>query len=80
MCVHLKVTGGSNGIGREICFQLALEGCNVAVLDVDGVGAERTCHDVRRLGVKAEPYKVSVSTSHRRWLNIQLINIHRFQN
>lgn len=56
--LYLKVTGGGNGIGREICLQLAMEGCNVAVLDVDASGAERTCDDIRRLGVTAMPYKV----------------------
>lgn len=55
-----KVTGGSNGIGREICLQLAMEGCNIAVLDVDMRGAERTCCDIRQLGVTAMPYKVCV--------------------
>lgn len=54
----LKVTGGSNGIGREICLQLAKDGCNVAILDMDLCGAERTCHDIRQFGVTAIPYKV----------------------
>lgn len=79
-CVHLKVTGGSNGIGREICLQLASNGCNVAILDVDVVGAERTCHDVRKFGVKAKPYKVSVLLIVDGSADIRMINIRRFSN
>lgn len=63
----LKVTGGGNGIGREICLQLATEGCNVAVLDVDACGAERTCDDIRRLGVAAMPYKVRLLINTGEW-------------
>lgn len=60
-CVHkFKVSGGSNGIGREICLELAKDGCNIAVLDVDFKGAENTCQDIRMLGAKAMPYKANI--------------------
>lgn len=39
-------------------MELAREGCNIAVLDMDLSGAERTCHDIRQLGVNAMPYEV----------------------
>jgi 3-oxoacyl-[acyl-carrier protein] reductase len=36
------VTGGASGIGEAICLRLAEEGARVAVLDVNGQGAELT--------------------------------------
>lgn len=76
-----KVTGGSNGIGREICLQLAMDGCNVAVLDLDAHGAERTCCDIRQFGVTAMPYKVFFFSfvSRRFWLNL-ILHLSRFLN
>lgn len=53
------VTGGSNGIGREICLELARNGCNVACLDLDLDAAEKLCVDMRAMGVKANAYQVS---------------------
>lgn len=55
-----QVTGGSNGIGREICLELARCGCNVAILDVDLDAAHRVCNELRAIGVEANAYKVSV--------------------
>lgn len=53
------VTGGSNGLGREICFQLARNGCHVAVVDLDTVNGEKTVQDLhQQYGVKAKFYKV----------------------
>lgn len=52
------MTGGSNGIGREICLELARCGCNVACLDVDLEAAESLCTELRELGVLANAYKV----------------------
>lgn len=54
------VTGGSNGIGREICLELARNGCNIACLDVDLEGAKKMCDELKSFGVKANPYKVIV--------------------
>lgn len=53
------MTGGSNGIGREICLELARSGCNVACLDVDLDAARKLCAELRMLGVKANAYQVS---------------------
>lgn len=52
------MTGGSNGIGREICLELARSGCNVACLDVDLEAAQKLCDELKLLGVKANAYKV----------------------
>lgn len=35
------VTGGANGIGRAVARRLARQGDSVAILDVDGAGAQR---------------------------------------
>lgn len=58
------MTGGSNGIGREICLELARCGCNVACLDVDFDAAKQLCNELRRLGVKANAYKVNCHKFH----------------
>lgn len=55
-----QVTGGSNGIGREICVELARCGCNIACLDIDFDAAEELCKELRQRGIKANAYKVIV--------------------
>ncbi|XP_035793292.1 17-beta-hydroxysteroid dehydrogenase 13-like isoform X2 [Anopheles albimanus] len=55
------VTGGGNGLGRALCLRLAQEGCNVAVVDIDMVGAQRTVTDVRKLGVKSEAFLADIA-------------------
>lgn len=55
------VTGGGNGLGREIALQLSREGCNIAIVDVDSVGAEQTSMDCRELGTMARFYICDVS-------------------
>lgn len=52
------MTGGSNGIGREICLELARCGCSIACLDLDLDAAKQLCMKLRQLGVKANAYKV----------------------
>ncbi|XP_055643803.1 estradiol 17-beta-dehydrogenase 11-like [Toxorhynchites rutilus septentrionalis] len=56
------ITGGGNGLGREIALQLAGKGCNVIVVDVDLKSAEDTCVVLRKLNVKAHAYRVDVSS------------------
>lgn len=54
------MTGGGNGIGREICLELARCGCNVACLDLYFDAAKELCTKLRQLGVKANAYKVNI--------------------
>lgn len=56
------VTGGGNGLGREICLKLAAQGCNIGVVDIDGKAAEDTAEEIRNLGLKAKAYKVDVTS------------------
>ncbi len=51
------VTGGAGGIGQGICRVLAAEGAAVAVVDVDGAGAEKVAADLgggRAVGLQAD--------------------------
>ncbi|XP_058816330.1 17-beta-hydroxysteroid dehydrogenase 13-like [Topomyia yanbarensis] len=56
------VTGGGNGLGREIALLLADKGCNIVVVDIDMRSAERTCDELRSKNVKAFAYQVDVSS------------------
>jgi NAD(P)-dependent dehydrogenase (short-subunit alcohol dehydrogenase family) len=47
------VSGGGEGIGRELALSFARAGLSVAILDVDGEAAEMTADAARDFGVKA---------------------------
>jgi NAD(P)-dependent dehydrogenase (short-subunit alcohol dehydrogenase family) len=47
------VTGGAAGIGRAIALKLAREGCDIALLDIDGAAAQATAAEIRALGREA---------------------------
>ncbi len=56
------VTGGSRGIGRGICFELAREGCNIIVNYVSSTDkAIKTVTEIKCLGVDAYALKADVS-------------------
>jgi NAD(P)-dependent dehydrogenase (short-subunit alcohol dehydrogenase family) len=55
------VTGGANGLGKEICRELAKLGCNVAVVDIDFISAKETAESLRTFGIVSKAYKVDVS-------------------
>ncbi|XP_062555712.1 estradiol 17-beta-dehydrogenase 11-like [Armigeres subalbatus] len=57
------VTGGANGLGRQIAIELAKEGCHVAVADLDEHGAAKTVLELRYYGVKAAAYCVDVASA-----------------
>jgi 2-hydroxycyclohexanecarboxyl-CoA dehydrogenase len=55
------VTGGSSGIGREICRQFADENIRaLAIFDVDEAGAQETISIIGESGSKIFAYKVDV--------------------
>jgi NAD(P)-dependent dehydrogenase (short-subunit alcohol dehydrogenase family) len=55
------VTGAGSGIGAAVAFRLASEGAQVAVADIDHLGADRTVHLIREAGGHAEAITVDVS-------------------
>lgn len=54
-----QVTGGANGLGRAICFELAKKGCHVVIADADIIGAKQTSEELKNLNIKSEAYHVS---------------------
>ena len=44
------ITGGANGIGRAIGFELARQGAAIALIDVDAAAAEATAAELRATG------------------------------
>lgn len=54
------VTGGANGIGKAIATELAKEGCNVVVVDLDQTNGEKTAQELKRYNVQSVAYKVKI--------------------
>ena len=57
------VTGGARGLGRQAALALAETGANVAICDLLEEEGERTCQEIRTLGVQSLCGKVDVTTS-----------------
>ncbi len=57
------VTGGGRGIGRAISLDLAAEGANVVIADLNLEDAQSTAKEVTALGRKALPFKADVTSS-----------------
>jgi glucose 1-dehydrogenase len=56
------VTGGSRGIGRGICLELAKEGCNIVVNDIlDDSKVAETVQELQTLNVEAYAIKADVA-------------------
>jgi NAD(P)-dependent dehydrogenase (short-subunit alcohol dehydrogenase family) len=55
------VTGGASGIGRGICLALARQGAGVAVVDLNGQGAEAVASEVAATGVQSVAVTVDVT-------------------
>src|SRR5690349_21217130 len=47
------VTGGASGMGASTCHELGRRGHAVAVLDIDGEGAQRVAEELRAGGATA---------------------------
>lgn len=54
------VTGGANGLGKELCARFARLGCKIAVADLDLTNAEKTVQEILDKGIckAAQAYKV----------------------
>lgn len=55
------VTGGGQGIGKSITLRLAQEGAHVAVCDIKQDIADACAAEIRKLGVKSQPYICNVA-------------------
>uniref|UniRef100_A0A7C5UX21 SDR family oxidoreductase n=1 Tax=Ignisphaera aggregans TaxID=334771 RepID=A0A7C5UX21_9CREN len=55
------VTGGARGIGAAIAYRFGLEGCRVAIIDVDEDAASYRVKDFREKGIEAMYLKADVS-------------------
>ena len=55
------VTGGASGMGEAICHELGRRGNKIAVLDIDGEGAQRVSEALRADGVTAVAVAADVS-------------------
>jgi hypothetical protein len=58
------VTGGGSGMGRELCLQLATEGCHVALCDVSPEALEQTqahCVEAAPAGTRITTFEADVS-------------------
>ncbi|KAL7022985.1 hypothetical protein ACKWTF_012447 [Chironomus riparius] len=53
------VTGGSNGLGQQICIKLAQQGCNVIIADISS--ASKTMLKLQPYKIKSREYKIDVS-------------------
>lgn len=56
------VTGGGNGLGRALCFRLAREGCNIAIVDIDIKSATNTAHEIEEaFKVQCKAFQCDIS-------------------
>jgi short-subunit dehydrogenase len=55
------ITGAGSGIGRELAYGLARQGCKLALSDVNAEGLAETAAHARRLGVQVSESLVNVA-------------------
>jgi NAD(P)-dependent dehydrogenase (short-subunit alcohol dehydrogenase family) len=54
------VTGGAEGMGKEVCRYLAAAGASVAVADINVPGAQQTAREIAESGSKARAYALNL--------------------
>ncbi|MEM1644726.1 MAG: SDR family oxidoreductase [Ignisphaera sp.] len=47
------ITGGARGIGAAIAYRLGLEGCSIAILDIDKVAGEYRVNEFKSRGIES---------------------------
>lgn len=57
------ITGGGQGIGREIAILLASEGSSIVLADINYKMAEATAKEIEALGVETFPCEIDVTDS-----------------
>ena len=57
----MLLTGGASGIGRAIALRLGEEGCRVAIVDLDGAGAEAAAAEIRAGGGEARAFVTDIT-------------------
>lgn len=56
------VTGGANGLGRQIAMRLASEKCNIVIADLDEVNGRQTAIEItEKFGVHCEAFCVDLT-------------------
>ncbi|MFN9525521.1 MAG: SDR family NAD(P)-dependent oxidoreductase [Pseudomonadaceae bacterium] len=55
------ITGAGSGIGRALAYQLARQGCHLALSDVNVEGLQETVEQARKLGVTVSHQRVDVA-------------------
>jgi NAD(P)-dependent dehydrogenase (short-subunit alcohol dehydrogenase family) len=55
------ITGAASGIGKSLAKGLAEAGSHIVVADINESGAQRTCEEIRKIGVHAMPVKVDIT-------------------
>lgn len=57
------VTGGGNGLGKELCIRFAEEGCDIAVVDIDIKNATKVVKEINeKYSVDAKAFQCDVSS------------------
>jgi len=58
------VTGAASGIGRATAFRLAQDGYDVALVDIDEAGMDKTLRSIESAGCAGQAFRADVSNPH----------------